>query len=62
MKGRWLVSWIGRPFHGTARAKRELAGSEADVPRVTKLAADLRRIERENHITERVHRAMRGES
>lgn len=61
MIGRRIVSWLGKPFHGVQEAKRELGYSQDDVPRVNRLANELRRIEKENHITQRVHRAMRGQ-
>jgi hypothetical protein len=62
MIGWQLVSWFGRPFYRTQEAKRALVESQSEVPRVRRLASDLRAIESENHITDRVHRAMRGGS
>lgn len=48
------------PDNRLDEARRELELSQADVPQVRELAADLERLHRENHITQRVHQAMRG--
>lgn len=49
------------PWSGIKEAKAALESSKADEPSNKKLAEDLHRIEKENHIAARVHAAFRGE-
>jgi hypothetical protein len=58
----WLPRWLTRPITGPREARRHLEQAEADRDDVRELAAELRRHRAENHITSRVHRAMRGGS
>lgn len=59
-----LAQWLGRrirsPWSGVAKARAALEESRSEQPAVRELAEDLNRIHQENHITARVHRAMRG--
>ena len=56
-----FVDWVMRPWRNLREAKTELMKSERDQERVKKLSDELRQIQRENHITARVHAAFRGE-
>jgi hypothetical protein len=56
-----LVTWLTRPWRNLQEARAELEKSEGDQERVKLLAHELRQIQRENHITARVHAAFRGE-
>lgn len=53
-----IMDWL---FRGTREARQQLDSSVRDRPAVAQLGADLRRIERENHISSRIHSAARGE-
>lgn len=55
-----VTRWLVRPWTRIRRAKDELAKSRADQPAVAQLGRDLQRIDRENHVTARIHRAARG--
>lgn len=57
---RWpWQSWTDRDER-LATAEKELRLSREERTESAKLAADLRQLRSENHITERIHRAMRG--
>jgi hypothetical protein len=56
-----LKTLLGRPWRGVHEARDELAKSEAEVDEVKELSNALRRIHDENHITNRIHAAFRGE-
>jgi len=56
-----FVDWVMRPWRNLREAKAELEKSEGDQERVKKLSDELRQIQRENHITARVHAAFRGD-
>lgn len=56
-----LLGWFTRPWTNLQESKRELANSRSERERVKKLAAELREIHTENHISARVHEAFRGE-
>ena len=53
---RWLSPWSG-----IQEAKRHLAAAEADRAEMQKITIDIRQQVKENHITARVHAAMRGD-
>lgn len=55
-----VLRWLARPWLGVREARRHLASSQADQAEVRELAADMRQIREENHISARVHAAMRG--
>lgn len=52
---RWLCPWTG-----IREAKRHLASSEAAREEMQQITEDIRKLRAENHITARVHLAMRG--
>lgn len=56
-----LKERIRWPWSGTGDARRALEESEGEQERVGELADELRRIQRENHITSRIHAAFRGD-
>lgn len=55
-----LTRFLTRPWAGLRHARTELEKSQRDRPAVKQLGDDLRRIDAENHIAQRVHRGMRG--
>jgi hypothetical protein len=57
---RAIIRFLVRPWAGSREARVELAKTQAEKPRVRRLAHDLHTIDQENHISARVHRAMRG--
>jgi chemotaxis regulatin CheY-phosphate phosphatase CheZ len=52
---------ITKPWRDRAAAKRALEQTRAARPAADRMADTLRRIQQENHITARIHRAARGE-
>lgn len=52
---RWL-----RPWAGIQEAKEHLAAAEADRVEMQEITVEIRQQVQENHITARVHAAMRG--
>jgi hypothetical protein len=52
---------ITKPWRDRAAAKRALETTRAARPAVDEMTATLRRIQKENHISARIHRAARGE-
>lgn len=55
-----VTRFLTRPWAGVRHARRELEKSEKDRPSVRELGDDLRRIDRENHLAQKLHRGMRG--
>lgn len=56
-----FVTWLTRPWRNLQEAKLELEKSQEDQHRVRVLSQELRQIQKENHITARVHAAFRGD-
>lgn len=55
-----LVAWLTRPFTRTGVAKAHLEQSRKERPAVQELGRDIERLHNENHITAKVHNAIRG--
>ena len=56
---RW-PHWLHHPLSGVREAKKHLASSEVNRAEMREITEDIRQLREENHITARVHAAMRG--